>query len=132
MSVRSTPAPASAGLSDSLRAMGATLAEILQVRGALFALELQEEIDRRRSMLLLAVAGGVLLHMALLLAIALVVVAFWETHRLAALATMLAVCLGTGALLLARLRHAIAASPVPFADTRSELTRDLAQVAGQP
>ena len=66
MSVRPSP-PAAGGLLDSLRAIGATLNEIVRVRGALFGVELGEEIERRKRALILAALAAAFLHMALLL-----------------------------------------------------------------
>jgi uncharacterized membrane protein YqjE len=131
MSVRST-SPVAGGLLDSLRAIGATLADLAHVRGSLFALELSEEIDRRTRVLLLAVAAGVLLHMALLLLTLSIAVFFWESHRIAALAAITLFYAAAGAALVLRLRHETAAAPAPFAETRGELGRDLAQLASQP
>ena len=120
------------GLFDALRAMGATLEETLRVRGALFAVELREEVERRKSHLALALAAGVLLHTAFLLATALVAVLFWETHRVAAIAAMAALYVSAGAAVLVTLRARAAASPDPFADTLRELDRDLASLRRSP
>jgi uncharacterized membrane protein YqjE len=124
--IASPPRAPGAGLLDSLRAIGATLEDSVRVRGALFALELREEVARRKSRLVLAVAAGTFLHMAFLLATALVAVLFWDTHRVAALAVMAALYLAGAAALLLRLRASAAASPDPFAETLRELGRDLA------
>ena len=124
--------PSTAGLLDALRAMGATLEETLRVRGALFAVELREEVERRRSRLILAVAAGVLLHTAFLLATALVAALAWETHRVAAIAIMAAAYLAGAIALLLRVRASAAASPDPFAETLRELSRDLAPLRRSP
>ena len=73
-------------MAGSLRALIATLGELLRVRGALIGVELREEFERRRQMLVMAVLAAVFLHMALLVLTALVVVAFWDTYRVIALA----------------------------------------------
>ena len=127
----STP-PATTGLLEALRAIGATLEETLRVRGALFALELREDLERRKSRLVLQVAAGVLLHTAFLLVTALVAALFWETHRVAAFAVMAAFYLAGAAALLLRLRAGAAASPDPFAATLRELGRDLAPLRRSP
>ncbi|HEX3098563.1 MAG TPA: phage holin family protein [Usitatibacter sp.] len=126
MSVISPPRTAGPGLLDALRAIGATLEDTVRVRGALFALELREEVGRRRSRLVLAVAAGALLHTAFLLATALVAALFWDTHRVAAIASMAALYVAGGAALLFFLQAKAAASPEPFAETLRELGRDLA------
>lgn len=119
------------GVMDALRAFGATLHEMAQVRGTLLAVELREEIERRKSMVILVVVGIALAHMALLLLSLLVTVAFWDTHRIGAIAAMASLYLGGGALCFARLRRALIASPAPFAASRRELAEDLAQLGAR-
>ena len=126
MSQRPAAPPATSGLLDALRAVGATLNEIVHVRGALFAVELREEVQRRKQMLVLAVLGVALLHMAFLLLTLLVAVVFWDTHRVGAIAALAALYLGCGVAAFQRLRAEAAASPGPFAATLGELDRDLA------
>ena len=128
MSVISPPRPAGPGLLEALKAIGATLEETVRIRGALFALELREEVGRRRSRLVLTVAAGVLLHTALLLSTALVAVLAWDTHRVAAIAAMAALYLAGGVALLLFVRAKAAASPDPFGETLRELGRDLASL----
>jgi len=112
----------------AVRAFGATLNETVQVRGALFCLELREEARRGRNMLALAVIGAAFLHIALLLAAVLVAAAFWDTHRLASVALVALLYTACGAAALARLRVEASASPAPFESSRAELARDLADL----
>jgi uncharacterized membrane protein YqjE len=128
MNDRLAGTPASGGLLDALRAIGGTLNEIVRVRGALFGVELREEIQRRKHMLVLAAFAGAFLHMALLLLTLLVAVMFWETHRVGAIAAMAGAYLACGAAIVLRFRGKAAASPVPFAGTRGELDQDLAEL----
>jgi uncharacterized membrane protein YqjE len=121
-----TPEPR--GLLGALRSMGETLTEILQTRGALFAVELREEIERRKRMLVLAALGFAFLHTALLLVTLLVAVVFWDTHRVAAIVAMTALYLGCGAVALRQLTAEAEASPAPFAATLGELDQDLASL----
>lgn len=124
--------PAAGGLGDALRALGATLNEAVRVRGALLSVELREEIERRRRMLLLSGLAFAAFHTAFLLANALVVAAFWDTHRLAALAALAGLDFACGLALLARLRALAAASPAPFAASLAELERDLLPMRASP
>ena len=124
--------PGAEGLLDALRAFGATLEETLRIRGALFALELREEVERRRARLVLAVAAGAVLHTAFLLATALVAAIFWDAHRVAAIATMATLYFAAGVAIFVRLRASAAASPDPFAETLRELGRDLAALRRSP
>ena len=91
-------------------------------------MELREEFERRKGMLVLAVLAVTFLHMAMLLLTLLVAVVFWDTHRVGAVGIMAALYLAFGATALIRLRIAVAASPAPFAATLGELDRDLADL----
>jgi len=120
--------PASRGLLGALRAMGATLNELLRVRGALFGLELREEARRGKHLLGLALVGGAFLHVALMLLALLAVAAFWDTHRLEAIGAMTLLYAACGAAALQRLRAEVEDGPAPFAASRAELERDLADL----
>lgn len=130
MNTRAPPAPG--GLGDALRAVAGTLAAILRVRGSLFRVELSEEIERRKHLLVLATLGIVFLHTALLLATLFVTVMFWDTYRVAAVGTMAALYFCCGTLALIRFRSQAAANPQPFAATRAEIDRDLADLRPLP
>jgi uncharacterized membrane protein YqjE len=126
MNVRPPDAPATGGLLDALSAIGRTLNEAVRVRGALLGVELREEIGRRKHLLVLVGLAAVFLHMALLLLTVLVAVLFWDTNRVGAIGAMAAAYLACGALVLIRLRVAVAECPAPFAATLSELDQDFA------
>ena len=120
--------PGPRGLLDALRALGGTAVEILATRGSLFAVELREELARRKRLLALGAAAFAFFHTALLLATLLVAVVFWEEHRIAAIAAMLVLYLGCGAAALRRFIVEAEASPAPFAATLGELEQDFASV----
>ena len=128
MSASPIDSPAPAGLLDALRAVGGTLNEMVRVRGALFVVELREEVQRRKQMVVLAAIGAAFLHMALVVLTLLVAVVFWDTHRIAAVGAMTALYLGCAAAAFIRLRFEAAASPAPFAASLRELDEDLAQL----
>ena len=132
MSVLLRGSPAAGGLKDALRAMGKTLNGMARVRGALFAVELREEVEKRKHMLFLAALGAALLHTAFLLLTAFVALLFWDTHRIAAVGAMAALYLACGIAAFVRLRANAAASADPFAGTLRELRRDLAALDPQP
>jgi uncharacterized membrane protein YqjE len=67
----------------------------------------------------------VFLALGLLLAALLVVVVFWETHRVAAAAAVTVLYLAIGTWALLRLKEKARASPPPFEATLAELARDL-------
>jgi len=128
MSAMPADGPAAPRLLEALRTFGTTLNEIVRVRGLLFALELREEVERRKQLVVLAAFGFAFLHTALLMTTLLVAVMFWDTHRVAAVAAMAIIYLACGAAAIARLRARIAANPDPFSATIHELQRDLADL----
>jgi uncharacterized membrane protein YqjE len=123
--MRPPSGPASGGLSGALRAIGGTLNEIVRVRGSLFAVELAEEIERRKRLLVLAAICAVFLQMALVLLSLLVAAVFWDTYRITAIAVMAIAYVACGYAALARMRLESAASPAPFAASLAELDQDL-------
>lgn len=118
------------GALASLRALGATLADAAATRIELAVVELREEGERRKALVILGVAGGVFLAMGLLLATFFVVVLFWETHRLAAIGAMTLLYLAIGAAAFARLRAKSRAAPPPFEVTLRELAADRDMLRG--
>lgn len=112
------------GPAASLRALGATLLELVATRAELALVELREQGERRTGELVLAIVGGLFLVMGLLLAALFVVAVFWDTHRLAAIAGMTLLYLGIGVAAFARLRAKRLASPAPFEATLRELSLD--------
>ena len=125
MEMRPAQRGAPRGLLDALRALGGTLNEVVRVRGSLFAVELAEEIERRKRLLVLAAVSGAFLHMALVLLSVLVAAVFWDTYRITAIAAMAIIYMACGYGALARMRHESAASPSPFAASLAELDQDL-------
>ena len=114
----------------SLRALGATLADAAATRVELAIVELREEGERRKGLLVLAIACGVFFGMALLLATVFVIVLFWDTHRLAAIGgmTLLYLAIGLGA--LAKMRRDAREAPRPFEATLRELSADRDMLRG--
>jgi uncharacterized membrane protein YqjE len=113
-----------AGPLDSVRALGATIVEALETRVELALVELREEGERRKGMVVLAVTGALFLSMGLLLAALVVVVFFWDTHRLAAIAGVTLLYLGIGVGAFLRLRERARSAPPPFEATLRELAAD--------
>ncbi len=122
---------APAGALDSLRALGATLAETVETRIELALVELREEGERRKAMLVLAVAGGLFLAMGLLLAAFFVVVVFWDTYRLPAIAGVTLLYLGIAAWAFLRLRERAQSAPAPFEATLREMAADREMLRGE-
>ncbi len=119
------------GLLASLHALGQTLVGIVGTRAELAVLELREEGERKKEMLVLALVASLFLALGLLLAAFLVVVVFWDTHRLAAISAVTALYLGVAFLAYLRLRAQSLASPAPFEATLRELAADRDALRGQ-
>jgi uncharacterized membrane protein YqjE len=114
----------SGGLSGALTRLGESSLELVRTRVELASLEFAEEHERRKDQLLFIGVAAVAFAFALLAASAFVVVYFWDSHRLAALAgvTILYLVIGAGALW--RIDILRRSAPRPFAVTLAELERD--------
>jgi uncharacterized membrane protein YqjE len=118
-------------LLQSAVGLGRTLLGVLQTRGDLLATEVEQEILRGSRMLLLGFATLLAAILALLVAGFVVVVVFWDTHRIAAalcvFATFAATALGCGL----AIRREIKSKPRFLGATRDELVRDVARLRGE-
>lgn len=115
---------ATAGPIASLRDLGATLLAMAGNRVELAVVELREEGERRKEMLALVAVAALFGALGMLLLALLVVIVFWDTHRVAAGASVTLLYLGIAGLAVARLRHNARVNPAPFAATLAELERD--------
>ena len=116
----------------SVRNIGTTLLALLGTRIELVGVELREESLRVQRMLVAGAVAAILLGAALVLAGVLVVVAFWDSHRLLALAGVTVAYAAAGAILIARVRNAARAAPTPFAATAAEIQADLELLRDTP
>lgn len=117
-----------AGLFGSLRQLLDSALQLLQVRLALLGNELEEQKLRLVQGLLLGLVGALLLLFSALLLCGLVVVLFWDEHRVAAL-VLLTLLFGVGgALLLRAADRSIRSAGQMFGATLQELTRDRAAI----
>lgn len=125
-----SPGPEPVGILGSLRALGGTVLELAGTRVELAVVELRQEGERRKEMLVLALAAAVFLGIALLFASFFVVAAFWDSHRLAAVGgvTLFHLAAGAGALLVLRRKARLA--PPPFEATLAEIARDREMMRG--
>lgn len=125
------PTATGAGIGASLRTLGATLLEIVGTRAELAVVELREEGERRKRMLVLALAGAVFAVLGLQLVTFFIVVAFWDTYRLPALGIAALVHLGIAAAAFLRLQWTARHSPPAFDATLREFQADLEWVKGR-
>ena len=117
-------------LVHALRAIGTSLGEMACARAGIFAIELQDEARRGTETIAFAVAATAFLHVALVLVAAAVVIAFWDTHRLAAAAGMAFLYAGCGVASFAHLRTRLAGLRDAFPATREEFRQDFANAKG--
>ena len=121
-------AAARGGLLNSIKHLAQTLLGAAQTRLEILATEIDEERVRLEQLLLVALAAAFCLAMGIVLCVALVVLYYWDTHRLAAVGTLAAAFLAAGALLGWILRDKAKSRPKPFAATRGELAKDRAML----
>lgn len=125
------PSTTGTGPTASLRSLGATLVALIGARVELLVLELREEGERRKELLVLAAVGGLFLALGLLLAAFFVVVLFWDSHRLAAIGAITLLYLGVAAWAFLRLKEKVRKSPPPFEATLAEFASDLEVLRGR-
>ncbi len=115
----------------AVRDIAASVLDLFKTRFELAALELAEEKSRLLSTVLYALAGLLLLMLALLMFSFLLVIFFWDTeYRLWAIAGAGLIYGVIGLLLLLSARNKIVGAPVPFDETLAELQRDRDMLAG--
>jgi len=102
--------------------LGSLLA-VGETRLRLAILEVEEERARLMGLLLLAGLSLILLMLGIGVLTTLVIVAFWETHRLAAIAVSALILLGSGALLALRVMQ-LARRRTLLANTLRHLAHD--------
>lgn len=112
------------GLAGALRDVAASVFAMASTRVELAAVEMQEAARRGMRIALLAVAGAIFALLAFAFAGAFVVVLFWETHRVAAAAVVLAVYAAIAAMALGRAAALARSMPPPLDETRRTLAAD--------
>lgn len=120
----------SSGLLDSLRRLGATALETVQVRADLLAVELEQEKRRLLGALLLGALALLLLGVGLVLLVGLLLMLLQETYRVAALSVLTLAFLGAGLALVLRARRQLESPGGLAAGSRGELARDRQALAG--
>jgi uncharacterized membrane protein YqjE len=121
--------PESTGLIESSKRVAGTLLAILQTRLALLSNEIEEERLRVGQMVFYASIALFFFGLSIMLLTALVVVVFWDDHRLLVMGLFAALYFVTGLLLWNALRRAAQQKPVLFSASLAELTDDRNQLA---
>lgn len=117
------------GLLGSIKGLAATLIAAASTRLQLFANELATEGQRLRQVFLLLALAVIFFALALVLLTLLVVVLFWDDHRLLAIGGLAVAYLVASSILVFAARGRAAASPRPFEATLGELKKDHQRLA---
>ena len=118
----------SKGLLDSLTVLAATLAGMAHTRIDLLSTDLEEELDHAFSLMVLSLVALFCLGVGVILLTLLLVVAYWDTHRLLVLGSLAGFFLLTGLAVCAFILHRMKAKPRLFAQSLSELYEDRQQL----
>lgn len=110
---------------DSATRLLATLIAILQTRVELLAVEVEEEALRYFFYLLLALAAMFCLGVAVLLTILLVVVIYWDTHRIPVLLALIGVFALAGIGIVLGVRRNYRHKSRLLAHTLAEMAKDV-------
>lgn len=109
---------------QSLRNLAATGLALVQTRLDLLVTEIEEERLRLLQVLFWAAGALFAIVIGVLLMVMLVIALFWDSHRIAALATLACLFLGVGAAMAAGVRARMRDRPRMFSATLAELGRD--------
>jgi uncharacterized membrane protein YqjE len=115
---------ASGGLFESLKTLSVSLVSIVHTRLELLSSDVAEEREQLTAFLVLVLVALGFLGVGVVLLAILIVVAFWETHRILALAGLTGLFLTTGAGLGWFAMHRIRTKPRLFEASLAELSKD--------
>ncbi|MBU4500296.1 MAG: phage holin family protein [Gammaproteobacteria bacterium] len=115
---------ASGGLFESLKNLSVSLVGIVQTRLELLSVDIAEERVHQTALIVLALLALFCFGVGVVLLSILIVVAFWESHRLAALGGLAGIFLATGAGVVWFALHKIRTKPKLFQASLAELAKD--------
>jgi len=121
----------SKGLLESLTILAGTLVAIAHTRLELLSADMEEERAHFFSLLMLTLAALLCLGIGVVLATILLVIAFWDTHRLLALGALAGFFLVVGMAVWAFALHKARTKPRLFAASLSELFKDRQQLSSR-
>lgn len=114
----------SKGLIESLRALASTLLTVAHTRLELLSTDIEEDRAQLLSQVCWIICAIFCLAVGLVLVAILLVVAFWETHRLIALGALAGFFLLLGTVALGLARHQAKSKPKLFFASLLELLKD--------
>lgn len=112
------------GFFESFRAVLNDFAALLHTRLELVQTEFEEEAERLKSVALLAAAALFLTGVGVILLTLLIVVIFWDTHRLLALGGLAVFYLAAAAIVGLVIRNKLRSHPKFLSATISEFAKD--------
>lgn len=115
---------AAGGLFESLKTLSASLLGIVQTRLELLSTDVAEEREHLISLLVTGLVALFCLGVGIVLLAILIAVAFWESHRLAALGGLTGVFLAACAGVVWLAVHKARTRPRLFAASLAELSKD--------
>jgi uncharacterized membrane protein YqjE len=127
-----TPNQPAEGLLNSLKNLTVTLIAIVHTRLELISTDLEEGRERFISLLALAFVSLFSLCFGAVLLTILVVVVFWDTHRLLVLGSLTGLFLITGTILGAIVVNKLKSMPRMFEASLAELIKDHQEVDTNP
>jgi len=116
--------PASGGLFESLKNLSVSLVGVVHTRLELLSVDIAEERVHQTTLLVLGLLALFCFGVGVVLLSILIVVAFWETHRLAALGGLAGLFLATGGGVVWFALHKIRTKPKLFQASLAELVKD--------
>ncbi len=126
------PRAAAGGLGPAVTRLAAGALALVRTRLELAGVELAQERERVKSLLVLAVAGAVFATLTIAALSIGVLAVFWETHRYAAIAALVLIYGGCAAFAFARAGAIVREAPTPFSATIAEFEKDRAMLSGEP
>lgn len=127
-----TTSNAGEGLLASLKNLTATLIAIVHTRLELLSTDLEEGRERLISLITMIFVALFCLCFGVVLLAILIVVAFWDTHRLLALSSLAGTFFVAGAILCVQALRALKTMPRMFEASMAELSKDHDQIDAQP
>jgi len=125
------PHRASRGFRGAIEALGGALLALLHTRLSLAAVELEEVRDRAVERLIGVLVAVLCFGFAVFGVSALIVIAFWDTNRIAALCIVILIYVAIGLLALWRLAGRGRTERPPFAETIAQFERDRVWLTGK-
>lgn len=110
---------------ESVSRLAGTFISILQTRLELIAIEVEEESLRFFSYFFFALAAMFCIGMALLLGVLLIVVIYWDTHRVPVLVSLMAFFAFSSAMIMLGVRKHYRLKPRMLSHTLTELSKDI-------